>query len=87
MEHHLEVGFQEANTIETGGLPGLWAYYDAGAPKTIVVYANFDTRPVLPHEKWEHPPFSGTLTSVGTLQQGAHGPGCILRTRVSIRLG
>ena len=75
VEHHLEVGFQEANTIETGGLPGLWAYYDAGAPKTIVVYANFDTRPVLPHEKWEHPPFSGTLTSVGPYSKVLMGRG------------
>lgn len=75
VEYHREVGFQEANTVETGGLPGIWAYYDAGAPKTIIVYANFDTRPVLPHEKWEHPPYSGTLTSTGPYSQVLMGRG------------
>ena len=31
VEQHLEVGCQEAEVIQTGGLPGVWASYDAGA--------------------------------------------------------
>jgi acetylornithine deacetylase/succinyl-diaminopimelate desuccinylase-like protein len=77
VEQHKEVGFQEATVVETGGLPGLWAYYNAGASKTIVVYGNFDTRPVLPHEKWEHPAYSGDLTSSGSYGQVLIGRGAV----------
>lgn len=74
-EIHKDVGFHEAEIIQTGGLPGLWGYYDAGAPKTIVVYSNFDTRPVLPHEVWEHDPYSATLTSMGGFDRVLVGRG------------
>ena len=77
VEQHLEVGCQEAEIIPTGGLPGVWAAYDAGAPKTIVVYANFDTRPVLPSEKWEHPPFGGTITTMGSTGRVLMGRGAM----------
>ncbi len=77
VEQHLEVGCQEAEIIQTGGLPGVWAAYDAGAPKTIVVYANFDTRPVLPSEKWEHPPFGGTITTMGSSGRVLMGRGAM----------
>jgi hypothetical protein len=33
--------------------PGIWAYYDAGAPVTIHNYCMFDTRTVNPKE-WKH---------------------------------
>lgn len=75
VEQHKEAGFQESTIIETGGLPGVWAYYDAGAAKTIAIYGNFDTRPVLPDEQWEHPPYSGTLTSSGAYSQVLMGRG------------
>ena len=77
VEQHLEAGCQEAEIIPTGGLPGVWAAYDAGAPKTIIVYANFDTRPVLPSEKWEHPPFGGTLTTMGSTGRVLMGRGAM----------
>ena len=76
-EIHREAGFQEAEVVATDGLPGLWAAYDAGAPKTIIVYNNFDTRPVLPNEKWEHPPYSGALTSAGPYGQVVMGRGAM----------
>ena len=77
VEQHLEAGCQEAEVIQTGGLPGVWASYDAGAPKTIIVYANFDTRPVLPNEKWEHPPFGGTITTAGSAGRVLMGRGAL----------
>ncbi|MBM3926751.1 MAG: M20/M25/M40 family metallo-hydrolase [SAR202 cluster bacterium] len=74
-EMHKEVGFQEAEIIQTPGLPGLWSYYDAKKPKTIVVYGNFDTRPVLPHEKWDIPPYSGAVASMGGFSKVLVGRG------------
>ena len=77
VEFHREIGCHEATIVQTAGLPGLWAYYDAGAPKTIIVYGNFDTRPVLPHQKWEHPPFSGALTSTDSYGRVVVGRGAL----------
>ena len=74
-ELHRDVGLQEVELVRTGGLPGLWAYHDAGAARTITVYGNFDTRPVLPHETWEHPPYSGALTSMGAYSSVLVGRG------------
>ena len=75
VEIHKEIGCEEAKLVETSHLPGLWAYYNAGKPKTIIVYANFDTRPVLPHEKWENPPWSGAITSSGPYSKVLMGRG------------
>ena len=75
VEYHREVGFQEAEVVSTDGLPGLWGYYDAGAAKTIAVYNYFDTRPELPSAEWEHPPYSGVLTSTGPYEQVLMGRG------------
>ncbi len=66
VDYHRELGCQESNIVQTAGLPGLWAFYNAGAPKTIVVYGNFDTRPVLPSERWDQPAFGGHLTNHGS---------------------
>ncbi len=35
--------------------PGILAYYDVGAPKTIVVYLMYDTQPFV-EERWSSPP-------------------------------
>ncbi len=75
VELHKEIGCEEAKLVETSHLPGLWAYYNAGKPKTIIVYANFDTRPLLPHEKWENPPWSGAITSAGPYSKVLMGRG------------
>jgi hypothetical protein len=33
------LGFKEAELVPTSGHPGVWGFYDAGAPKTLMVYA------------------------------------------------
>lgn len=40
------LGFREAELVPTAGHPGVWGYYDAGAPKTLVVYLMYDVQPV-----------------------------------------
>jgi acetylornithine deacetylase/succinyl-diaminopimelate desuccinylase-like protein len=54
------LGFQEAELVPTDGHPGVWGYYDAGAPKTLVVYLMYDVQPVN-EEDWESPPFAAEL--------------------------
>ena len=52
-----ELGFREAELVATGGHPGVWGYYDAGAESTLLVYMMYDVQPVNP-EDWDRPPFA-----------------------------
>ncbi len=64
----LDLGFVEAELVPTGGHPGVWGFYDAGAEKTLVVYMMYDVQPV-DEEDWRTPPFQGNLvdTEIGTV--------------------
>ena len=53
------IGCKEAELVPTDGLPGIWAYHDAGAPKTIVIYMMYDTQP-WEKERWSVDPLSAT---------------------------
>lgn len=55
-----KIGFREAELVPTSGHPGVFAYYDAGAPKTLVVYMMYDVQPVEP-EGWRVNAFDGAL--------------------------
>lgn len=59
-----DLGFQEAELVETDGHPGVWGYYDAGAEKTLAVYMMYDVQPVNP-EDWESPPFEANIVETG----------------------
>jgi len=54
------IGFSETRLVPTSGHPGVWGFYDAGAPLTLMVYMMYDVQPVNP-EDWESPPFGGNL--------------------------
>ena len=54
------LGFGEAVLVPTDGHPGVWAHYDAGRDKTLVVYLMYDVQPVDP-EDWDSPPFAAEL--------------------------
>ena len=55
-----ELGFAEAELVATGGHPGVWGYYDAGAETTLLVYMMYDVQPVNP-EDWDRPPFAAEM--------------------------
>jgi acetylornithine deacetylase/succinyl-diaminopimelate desuccinylase-like protein len=57
MESFEKLGCQEIEHVPTSipEWPGVLAHYDAGAPKTIVVYFMFDTQP-FEEERWSSPP-------------------------------
>jgi acetylornithine deacetylase/succinyl-diaminopimelate desuccinylase-like protein len=54
------LGFNDATLVPTDGHPGVWAHYDAGAEKTLVLYLMYDVQPVNP-EDWQSPPFAAEL--------------------------
>lgn len=55
-----KLGFKEAEIVPTSGHPGVWGYYDAGAPRTLVVYMMYDVQPVEP-AAWKVGPFDGAI--------------------------
>lgn len=76
-----ELGYQEVEIIDGRFHPGVWAYYDAGAPLTIHNYCMFDTRTVQP-DAWDYDPWGAELVAidpypkvlVGRGALGAKGP-------------
>ncbi|HEY5546558.1 MAG TPA: M20/M25/M40 family metallo-hydrolase [Gemmatimonadaceae bacterium] len=56
----LALGFKEAELVPTGGHPGVWGYYDAGADKTLAVYMMYDVQPV-ETTGWSVNAFDGAL--------------------------
>ena len=63
-QSYRDLGCQEAEVIEGRFHPGVWAYYDVGAPVTIHSYCMFDTRVVRP-EGWSHDPWGAELVPMG----------------------
>ena len=61
----VDLGFHEAEIVETQGHPGVWGFYDAGAERTLMVYMMYDVQPVEPDD-WQSPPFEARI--VDTLQ-------------------
>jgi acetylornithine deacetylase/succinyl-diaminopimelate desuccinylase-like protein len=55
-----QLGCQEANLVPTDGYPGVWAYYNAGAKKTISRYFMYDTQPY-EEKAWSSPPLAANV--------------------------
>ncbi len=58
--YYRRLGCREVEIVPTDGHPGVFAYYDAGAPKTIVNYAMYDVQPA-EETGWSSPPFEAAL--------------------------
>jgi acetylornithine deacetylase/succinyl-diaminopimelate desuccinylase-like protein len=69
-----QLGCAEVEIVPTDGHPSVFAYYDAGAPKTIVNYGMYDVNAVDPTE-WERPPFSGDLVATAEFPSVLYGRG------------
>lgn len=68
MDYFKQLGCKEANLVPTDGNPGVWAWYNAGAKKTISRYFMYDTQPF--NEKdWSSPPLAANLVPMDPFQQ------------------
>lgn len=54
------LGCAESELVPTAGHPGVFAYCNEGAPKTLLVYMMYDVQPVEPAE-WRSPPFDAAV--------------------------
>ncbi len=61
--YYESLGAQEASIVRTDGHPGVVAWYDAGASKTIVNYCMYDVMPV-EGEQWISPPFEANVVNL-----------------------
>lgn len=72
--YYRELGCAEVEIVETDGHPGIFAFYDAGAERTIVNYAMYDVQPADPSE-WEHDPFEAVIAPAGPHPAAVYGRG------------
>ena len=80
-DSYRRLGCREVQVIPGRFYPGVWAYYDAGAPVTVHSYCMFDTRTVNAKE-WKYDPWGADLTPMGPYPKvlvgrgsmGAKGP-------------
>ena len=63
MSYFKRLGCQEVELVKTDGHPGVWAYYDAGAPKTISFYLMYDTQP-FDEKQWSSPPLAANVVKL-----------------------
>ncbi|MDM4766616.1 M20/M25/M40 family metallo-hydrolase [Pelomonas sp. SE-A7] len=56
----LDAGFQQARIVPSGGVSGVFATLDAGAPVTLGLYFMYDVKQYDPAE-WSSPPLEGRL--------------------------
>jgi acetylornithine deacetylase/succinyl-diaminopimelate desuccinylase-like protein len=71
-----EVGFQSVARIETAGKPGVFATFDAGAPKTVGIYFMYDVKQFDPKE-WSSPPLDAALIDRPGLGKVIMGRGAV----------
>src|SRR5580704_5263774 len=71
-----ELGCQQSKVYDTGvtewGLPGnpvVYAKCDEGAPKTVVIYWQYDTMPVTQPDNWKVPPFDAAIVPEGKFKK------------------
>ncbi len=71
-----DAGFQQATVINTDGKPGVFATFDAGAPKTVGLYFMYDVKQFDPKE-WTSPPLEGRLVDKPGLGKAIIGRGAV----------
>jgi acetylornithine deacetylase/succinyl-diaminopimelate desuccinylase-like protein len=71
-----ELGCQDSKVYDTGitewGLPGnpvVYAKCNEGAPKTVVIYWQYDTMPVTQPDVWKVPPFDAAIIEQGNFKK------------------
>ena len=71
-----DAGFQGATKVSTDGQPGIFATFDAGAPRTLGIYFMYDVKQVDPSE-WSSPPFDAAIVDKPGLGKCVVGRGAV----------
>ena len=71
-----DAGFSQVTKVPTDGQPGIYATFDAGAPKTFGLYFMYDVKQVDPAE-WSSPPWDAALVDKPGLGKVVIGRGAV----------
>ncbi len=71
-----DAGFGEVTRVPTDGQPGVFAKFDAGAPRTVGVYLMYDVKQVDPAE-WSSPPWEAAIVDRPGLGKVMIGRGAV----------
>jgi acetylornithine deacetylase/succinyl-diaminopimelate desuccinylase-like protein len=77
-ERYRALGCAEVEIVETETFPGVWAYYDAGAPLTLLNYNMYDVRSVGDRSAWTHDPFGAVIEPRGDIPAVLYGRGALV---------
>lgn len=76
MSYFRRLGCKEVELVKTDGHPGVWAWYDVGAPKTIAYYMMYDTQP-FDEKEWSSPPLAAHLVRMEPFGQVVMARGAV----------
>jgi acetylornithine deacetylase/succinyl-diaminopimelate desuccinylase-like protein len=71
-------GCQEVEIVETSTFPGVFAYYDAGAPITLLNYNMYDVRSVGDRAAWTKAPFEPVIEPRADIPAVMYGRGALV---------
>src|SRR6059036_963203 len=71
-----DAGFGQVTKVASDGQPGIFATYDAGAPRTLGLYFMYDVKQADPAE-WSSPPFEAALVDKPGLGKILMGRGAV----------
>lgn len=71
-----QMGCKQAELVKTDGNPGIWAWYDAGAARTISHYMMYDTQP-FDEKRWSSPPLTANVVKMAPFEQVVMARGAI----------
>jgi acetylornithine deacetylase/succinyl-diaminopimelate desuccinylase-like protein len=67
--HFRELGCKEARLVPQKYSPVVYAEYDAGAEKTVIIYMMYDVQPAEDVELWRVPPFKGRIVEMAPFKK------------------
>jgi acetylornithine deacetylase/succinyl-diaminopimelate desuccinylase-like protein len=77
-ERYRALGCQEVEIVDTCTFPGVFAYFDAGAPLTLLNYNMYDVRSVGDRAKWTKAPFEPVIEPRGDIPAVMYGRGALV---------
>jgi acetylornithine deacetylase/succinyl-diaminopimelate desuccinylase-like protein len=68
-DYFKELGCKEARLVPQKKSPVVYAEYDAGAEKTVIIYMMYDVQPAEDVELWKVPPFEGRVVEMAPFKK------------------
>lgn len=76
-QRYRELGCSDIEIVDTCTFPGVYAYYNAGAPLTLLNYNMYDVRTVGDINAWTRAPFEPVIEPLGDIPAVMYGRGAL----------